>query len=344
MTHAVTQTNFTRAPFVLLRQIGSAITLGAAAVALTFATHANAQDKVFRSSDVHPEGYPTVEAVKYMGELLNERSNGRLGIQVFAGGQLGDEKATIEQARFGVVDMTRVSLGGFNNLIPETIVLSLPYAFRSVEHMRNVVDEPIGYEILSAFEPHGLIGLTFLDAGTRNFYNSQHPIKTLEDMKGLKIRVQPSDIFIDMVNAMGANAVAMSFNELYSGLQTGVIEGTEQSWPTYESTNHVEVAKYYSITEHLILPEALVMSKKVYDSLGAEDQQLVRQAAKDVVQRMRELWDAREKTSEVKVRSQGAEIFTVDKQPFMDAVAPVQAKYLVNAKLKDLFDRIQAVQ
>lgn len=344
MTQAVTYFSATRKAPGLLRQLGTVLTMGAAAAALTFSAQAEAQDKVFRSADVHPKGYPTVEAVEHMGELLEERSDGRLGIEVFASGQLGNEKETIEQARFGVIDMNRISLGGFNNLIPQTIVLSLPYVFRSVDHMRKTVDGQIGDEILAAFEPHGLIGLAFLDAGTRNFYNSVQPIKSLEDMEGLKIRVQPSDIFIDMVNAMGANAVAMGFNELYSGLQTGVIEGTEQSWPTYESTNHVEVAKYYSITEHLILPEVLVMSKKVYDDLSSEDQELVRQSAKDIVSYMRELWDAREKTAEDKVRSQGAQIFTVDKQPFMDAVASVQSKYLDNPELKDLFDRIQAVE
>ncbi len=327
-----------------IRRFRSAVTVTAAAVALGLGSQAMAQSKTFRSADVHPDGYPTVEAVKYMSELLEERTDGRLKIQVFASGQLGNEKETIEQARFGIIDMNRISLGGFNNLIPETIVLSLPYVFRSVDHMRKVVDGEIGDEILQAFDAHGLVGLAYLDAGTRNFYNSKRPIKTLDDIKGLKIRVQPSDIFIDMVNALGANAVAMGFNELYSGLQTGVIDGTEQSWPTYESTNHVEVAKFYSITEHLILPEALVMSKKVFDDLSPEDQQIVRQSAKDIVVRMREMWDAREKTSEEKVRAEGAQIFTVDKQPFMDAMAPVHAKYLKDPKLKDLFDRIQAVQ
>lgn len=333
-----------RTPSGLLRQITAALTVTAAATALVLGAEASAQEKVFRSADVQPEGFPTVQAVEYMGELLEERSNGRLSIDVFASGQLGNEKETIEQARFGIIDMNRISLGGFNNLIPETVVLSLPYVFRSVEHMRNTVDGPIGDEILAAFEPHGLIGLAFLDAGTRNFYNSQRPIESLEDMEGLKIRVQPSDIFIDMVNEMGANAVAMGFGELYSGLQTGVIDGTEQSWPTYEAANHVDVAEYYSITEHLILPEALVMSKTVYDALSPEDQQLVRQTAKDIVPRMRELWDAREKIAEETVRSQGAQVFTVDKRPFMDAMVPVQLKYLDSPELKDLFDRIQAVE
>lgn len=331
-------------PPALLRKLGTALTTSVAAVALTLSAQAGAQERVFRSADVQPEGFPTVEAVKYMGELLEERSDGRLGVDVFASGQLGNEKETIEQARFGIIDMNRISLGGFNNLIPETVVLSLPYVFRSVDHMRKTVDGQIGDEILAAFEPHGLIGLAFLDAGTRNFYNSERPIESLEDMQGLKIRVQPSDIFIDMVNAMGANAVAMGFSELYSGLQTGVIDGTEQSWPTYEAANHVEVAEYYSITEHLILPEALVMSKTVYDGLSPEDQQLVRQTAKDIVPYMRELWDAREMSAEETVRSQGAQVFTVDKQPFMDAMTPVQAKYLDNPELEDLFDRIQSVE
>tara|TARA_R110001606_G_scaffold196716_3_gene344262 strand:- start:510 stop:1544 length:1035 start_codon:yes stop_codon:yes gene_type:complete len=344
MIPAVTYLSPSNKSPVFLRQLGIALSASIAAVALSLSTQANAQERVFRSADVQPEGFPTVEAVEYMGELLEERSDGRLSVDVFASGQLGNEKETIEQARFGIIDMNRISLGGFNNLIPETVVLSLPYVFRSVEHMRNTVDGPIGDEILSAFEPHGLVGLAFLDAGTRNFYNSVRPIESLEDMEGLKIRVQPSDIFIDMVNEMGANAVAMGFGELYSGLQTGVIDGTEQSWPTYEAANHVDVAEYYSITEHLILPEALVMSKTVFDGLSPEDQQLVRQAAKDIVPYMRELWDEREKSAEETVRSQGAQVFTVDKQPFIDAMVPVQKKYLDSPELKDLFERIQAVE
>ncbi|MCQ9617697.1 TRAP transporter substrate-binding protein [Paenalcaligenes niemegkensis] len=309
-------------------------------VAGSFAVNA----KTLRSADVHPNTYPTVMAVEFMSDRLKELTDGELDIKVFASGQLGNEKATIEQTRFGVIDMNRITLGEVNNLVEETLVLSLPYTFRSVEHMRNVVDGPIGKEMLEALEPHGLIGLTFFDAGTRNIYNSKREVHNLEDLKGLKIRVQPSDIFLDMVNALGANAVPMGFNEMYSGLQTGVIDGTEQSWPTYESTNHVEVAKYYSLTEHLMLPETLVISKRTFDKLSDSQKEAVFQAADEAKFKMRELWDEREKESERIVREKGAVVTVVDKAPFIAAVAPVQEKALKNERLKAIFDRIQAVE
>lgn len=302
------------------------------------------QAKTLRSADVHPNNYPTVESVNYMSDRLKEMTNGELDIKVFASGQLGNEKATIEQTRFGVLDMNRITLGEINNLVEDTVVLSLPYVFRSKEHMRKVVDSEIGAEMLASLEPHGLIGLAFFDAGSRNIYNSKHEVKTPDDLAGLKIRVQPSDIFLDMINTLGANAVPMGFNEMYSGLQTGVIDGTEQSWPTYESTNHVEVAKYYSLTEHLMLPEALVMSKQTYDKLTEEQKKAVHIAAQDAKYKMRDLWDARELESERIVREKGAVITEVDKQLFMDKVAPVQEKYLKNERLKAIFDRIQAVE
>ncbi|MEZ2720046.1 TRAP transporter substrate-binding protein [Paenalcaligenes hominis] len=323
-----------------VRQVCGALVIAAGLAVTQGAVNA----KTLRSADVHPNNYPTVESVNYMSERLKEMTNGDLDIKVFGSGQLGNEKATLEQTRFGVLDMNRITLGEINNLVEDTIVLSLPYVFRSKEHMRKVVDSEIGAEMLASLEPHGLIGLAFFDAGSRNIYNSKHEVKTPNDLAGLKIRVQPSDIFLDMINTLGANAVPMGFNEMYSGLQTGVIDGTEQSWPTYESTNHVEVAKYYSLTEHLMLPEALVMSKITYDKLTEEQKKAVHLAAQDAKYKMRDLWDAREKESERIVREKGAIIAEVDKQLFMDKVAPVQEKYLKNERLKTLFDRIQAVE
>lgn len=312
------------------------------ALASLSSTAAFAQTITFRSADIHPDGYPTVEAVKYMGQLLEERSTGRLKIQVFPSSQLGQEKDTIEQTRFGVIDMDRINMAPFNNLIPETFVPALPFIFKSVDQMRKVMDGPIGDEILAAFTPHGLVALAFYDSGARSFYNSRHAINSPADMKGMKIRVQQSDLFIDLVNALGANATPMPAGEVYSGLQTGVVDGAENNWPSYESFRHNEVAKYYSKTEHSMSPEVLVMSKRSFDKLSPTDQQLVRQAAKDSVKKMRELWEAREKTAEDKVRATGSIVNDVDKQAFIDAMKPVYDKYVKDEKLKDLVARIQA--
>ena len=304
-----------------------------------------AADIVLRSSDTHPDGYPTVEAVKYLGELVKERSNGRIEIEVFHSAQLGQEKDTIEQTQFGVIDMNRVSLGPFNNIIEETQVPSLPYIFRSVDHMHKVMDGEIGQEILDAFSDHDLVGLVFYDAGSRSFYNRQKPVESMADLSGMKFRVMQSDLFVDMVNALGANATPMPYGEVYSSIQTGVIDGAENNWPSFESAGHYEVACYFTLDEHRIVPEVLVMSKKSWDKLSAEDQELIRQAAKDSVPHMRKLWAEREAASEAKIREAGVQIVSdIDKTPFIEAMKPVYEKYVTSDKLKDLVARIQATE
>ncbi|TPJ34150.1 TRAP transporter substrate-binding protein [Mesorhizobium sp. B2-8-3] len=301
-------------------------------------------ETVLRSSDTHPDGYPTVEAVKYMGELIKQRTNGRYSIEVYHSAQLGEEKDTIEQTQAGVIDLDRVSMGPFNGIVPETAVPSLPYIFRSVEHMRHVMDGPIGDEILKAFEAHDLVGLAFYDSGARSFYNTKKDVTSMADMKGMKFRVIQSDVFVDMVNALGANATPMAYGEVYSALQTGVIDGAENNWPSFESAKHYEVAKHYTLDQHQIVPEVLVMSKASWDKLAPEDQAIVRQAAKDSVVKMRELWDAQEKKSRDIVEKAGVKVSEIDKQPLIDAMKPVYDKYLSTPELKDLAARIQATK
>lgn len=299
---------------------------------------------VLRSSDTHPDGYPTVEAVKYLGELLKERTAGRYSIEVFHSAQLGEEKDTIEQVRSGVIDMNRVSMGPFNGLIPETTVPSLPYIFRSVDHMHKVLDGDVGTDILAAFEPHGLVALAFYDGGARSFYNSKKPIASVKDLSGMKFRVMQSDIFVDMINALGANATPMPYGEVYSAIETGVIDGAENNFPSYDTAKHAEVAKYYALDEHLMVPEVLVISKVSWDKLSPEDQTILRQTAKESVVKQRELWEAKEKESRAKVEAAGSTVSAPDKQPFIDAMGPVYEKHVTDPKLKDLVERIRAVQ
>jgi tripartite ATP-independent transporter DctP family solute receptor len=315
-----------------------------ASVALTGVAFAECE-VTLKSSDTHPDGYPTVEAVKVMGEKLKAATNGRICIEVFHSAQLGEEKDTIEQTKFGVIDLNRVSMGPFNNIIEETKVVSLPYIFRSTDHAHRVMDGPVGEEILAAFEPHGFVGLAYYDGGSRSFYNSQKPITSIDDMKGMKVRVMQSDVFVDMMTALGANATPLPYGEVYSSIQTGVIDGAENNWPSFESSGHFEVAKYYTLDQHLIVPEVLVMSKASFDKLSPEDQAAVRQAAKDSVAANRELWAAREKESEAKVRAAGVEIIdNIDKTPFIEAMVPVYEKHANTPKLKELVERIQATE
>lgn len=319
--------------------------LMAGVLILSLAGQASAQGKIaLKSADTHPADYPTVQAVTAMAKMLEEESKGRITLKIFPGRQLGEEKDTIEQTIAGAIDINRVNMAPLNSVAPPTAIPGLPFIFRSVEHMHKVMDGPIGDQILDSLEPYGLIGLCFYDSGARSFYNSKKPIKTPEDMKGMKIRVQNSDLFVSMVAALGANATPMEFGQVYEALSTGVIDGAENNWPSYESTRHFEVAKYYSLDEHSMSPEVLVVSKVTWNKLSKEDQALLRKVAKASVPVMRKLWVENEQKSRKTVEAAGCQINTVDKKPFIDAMAPLYDKFANTPQLKELVKKIQAVQ
>lgn len=299
---------------------------------------------VLKSSDTHPDGYPTVEGVKYFGELVKARTGGRYAVEVYHSAQLGEEKDTIEQVRSGVIELNRVSMAPFNGTVKESIVPALPYIFRSEDHMHKVMDGAVGEQIAKAFEDAGLVVLAFYDAGARSFYNSKKPIKTVDDMKGLKFRVIQSDIFVDMTNALGANATPMPYGEVYSSIETGVIDGAENNYPSYDTAKHVEVAKFYSLDEHTILPEVFVMNKAAFDKLTPEDQAIFKQAGKDSIAKQRELWAAKTAESKANVEKVGAQINEVDKQGFIDAMQPVYDKHITDPVLKKMVEDVKAVQ
>ncbi len=298
----------------------------------------------FRSSDIHPDDYPTVQAVRHMGEELNKLSGGKHSIKVFAKSALGGEKDTIEQTKLGALAMTRVNVAPMNNICPATMVPTMPFLFRSTEHMRKVLDGAIGEEILKDCEAQGFVGLAFYDSGARSIYTVKKPIKTLADAKGLKVRVQQSDLWVSLLEAMGANATPMPYGEVYTALKTGLVDAAENNYPSYESSRHFEVAKYYNKTEHSMAPEILLFSKKVWDGLSPEDQKNIRAAAKESVTYMRKLWDEREAKSLAIVKAGGAEILDVDKASFQAAMKPVYDKFLKDPKLQDMVKRINAVK
>jgi tripartite ATP-independent transporter DctP family solute receptor len=295
-----------------------------------------------RSADFHPDDYPTVKAVEHMGEILAELSGGRLGIRVYAGAQLGEERDTLEQTVFGAIDLNRFSLPVLNNVVPETIVLTLPFIFRSREHYDNVLQGPIGEEILAAMEPYGLIGLAYYDSGERSMYSPKRAIRHPDDLRGLRIRVQNSDVAVAMVEALGGNATPMEFGQVYEALRNGAIDGAENNWPSFSTTRHFEVARYYSLTEHSMIPEVLVMSKLSWNKLSPADRVLVRQAAKASVAHMRQLWDERVALARQRILAAGNEVVEgIDKQPFIDAVKPVYERFARDPALADLVRRIQ---
>jgi tripartite ATP-independent transporter DctP family solute receptor len=261
---------------------------------------------------------------------------------VFPNGALGNEKDTIEQLKIGGLEMMRINVAPLNNVVPETMVTALPFIFRSTDHMHTVLDGPIGDEILAAMESQGMVGLAFYDSGSRSMYTVNKPIKTLADLKGAKIRVQQSDLFVAMIQALGANPTPMPFGEVYTALKTGIVDAAENNYPSYESSRHFEAAKYYSLTEHAMAPEVLVFSKVAWDRLSKDDQALIRQAAKESVPYMRKLWEEREAKSRDVVTKAGSQIVEVaDKQQFIDAMKPVYDKFANTPKLQSLVQRIQ---
>ena len=313
--------------------------LTAAIAALAAAGWAQAAD--FRSADIHnSDDYPTVAAVKHMSQLLEKRSNGKLRIKVFNKGALGTEKETIDQVKIGALDFTRVNISPMNGICPKTQVPTMPFLFASIEHMRKSLDGPVGEEILKSCEEFGFVGLAFYDSGARSIY-AKKPVRTVADVKGMKVRVQQSDLWVSLVAAMGGNATPMPFGEVYTGLKTGLIDAAENNIPSYDSVKHYESAKYYSRTEHSMAPEMLLMSKIVWDKLPKAEQDMIRAAAKESVAFQRQKWDQQEAKSLAAVKAGGAEIIEVDKKSFQAVMGPVYDKFMTTPDLKRLVKTVQ---
>jgi tripartite ATP-independent transporter DctP family solute receptor len=301
---------------------------------------------VLKATDVHPPGYPTVEAVVRMGKKLEADTNGRVSIQMYPSMQLGGEKEMIEQAQVGALQIARISVGPMGPIVPELNVFNLPFMFRDNAHMEKVIDGPIGDELLKKLSEHptaGLIGLAWMNAGSRHVYNSRHPIKAVEDLKGLKIRMMGNPVFVDTMNSLGGNGIAMGYDQLVNALQTGVVDGAENNYPSYASGQHYRYAKYYSLTGHLMIPEILVFSKKSWAGLSKDDQELIRKLAKEAQQEERGLWYEMEKNSIAQMKEAGTVINEVaDRTPFQAAVKPVWDKY--GGQHAELIKRIQDVR
>src|ERR1700757_4603133 len=244
----------------------------------------------FRAADTQAEDYPTVQALNFMGKLIAERTGGRHQIKVFHSRQLGEEKETIEQTRAGAIDLNRTNVAPIGEFVPLANVLAMPFLFRSVDHLHAVLDSDIGQDILNSFEPHGFVGLTYYDSGARSIYDSVRPIKSVADMKNLKIRVQQSDLMVKMIGALGAQPIAMPYGQVLTGLATKLIDGAENNWPSFVTTGHFKHAGFYTLTEHTMSPQVLAMSSKAWASLSAEDQATFGAAAKEASRFMRERW------------------------------------------------------
>ena len=299
----------------------------------------------FRAADTQAEDYPTVQALRYMGALIAERTKGRHEIKVFHSRQLGEEKETIEQTRAGAIDLNRTNVALIGNFVPAMNVLAMPFLFRSIEHMQKVLDGPVGSEILGSFEPYGFVGLAFYDSGARSIYNGARPVKTIADLKGLRIRVQQSELMSQMMRALGAEPVELPYGQVLTGLANHLIDGAENNWPSFVTTNHYKHAGHYTLTQHTMSPEVLVISLKAWNSLSAEDQTIFKEAAQRSSRFMREKWRDLEEQSERKAQEAGVTIIRdIDRKPFEEAMAAIYAKAERDPAAAALIERIRKVE
>ena len=325
----------------------SLLTVCATAVAsMAFLPHAAlAQSSmVLKAADVHPAGYPNVVAVENMGKKLDAATKGRLKIQTFPGGVLGGEKEMIEQTQVGAINILRTSLGPIGTVVPEVNVFNMPFVFRSQDHMRAVIDGPIGDELLAKItaSPAKLVAIGWMDGGSRSLYTKK-PVRTPADLKGQKIRMMGNPLFVDTMNAMGGNGISMGYGEVFTALQTGVVDGAENNAPSFFTSNHFSTgAKYYTQTNHLIIPELLVISKVTWDKLSKDDQALMKKLGREAQMEQRALWDKSVEDYTAKLKTAGVEFINVDNKAFYDATATVRAKY--GSSYTDLMKRIEAVK
>ena len=320
----------------------SSIMLGAFAAASMTVGVANAED--WRGWNIHVEGYPNTVAMDKFAELLAEKTDGEISLQMFHGGTLGSQPDAIEQVRLGGLAIGNFNLGPIGPIAPEANVVSLPFIFKDVPHMFRVLEGEGGQMIADGMAAKGLIPLAWYDAGARSFYNGSKAIEAPDDVIGLKVRVMNNDLYSGMISELGGNPSPMAFAEVYQALRTGVVDGAENNWPSYESTGHFEVAGFYSLSQHLIIPECICINADVFNALSEEQQASVREAAAESAALQRELWAERELASRKTVEDAGVQINEIsDKAPFQAAMAPVYETYLAaNENLRPLVELIQA--
>ena len=317
--------------------------MSAAPLLARHAFAAGAATRVFTATDVHVKDYPTVAAVEWIGETLARETGGRLGLRLYHSGQLGRESDAIDMARFGAIDIARVYSGALNNAFPLTQALCLPYVFDSVPHLRRALDGEVGAQVLRGFEVRDLVGLAIYDSGARCFYNSQRALVAPADMRGLKFRVPASDIFIALLREFGANPTPLPFGEVFSALETRLIDGAENNMRSFRSSRHFEAAAYWSQSEHSYAPDVLLMSRRSFEALSAADQTLLRDTARASVGVMRERWDRSEAEARAAVAAAGVKIDPVDIEAFRNAAAPILASTLAQPQIAELHRRIRAL-
>ncbi|MBN2657544.1 MAG: TRAP transporter substrate-binding protein [Spirochaetales bacterium] len=298
---------------------------------------------VLRLAETHGSDYPTTRGDYEFARLVEERSGGRIRIIVYPDARLGEERAVIEQVQFGAIDFTRVSISPLAAFSENFNALQMPYLYRNADHMWNILNSPLGDDFLDSLSPAGFVGLSWFDSGARSFYNSLRPIRSVDDLKGMKIRVQESSLMVGLVEALGAVATPMPFGLVYSAIQTGVIDGAENNWPSYFSTEHYEVARYFTIDEHTRVPEITIASKLTMDRLSDEDRKIIVEAAKDSMAFQRRVWADYEKEAEAAIVARGNEIhYLQDNSSFRAAMQPLYDE--LSPELQKIVKEIREIQ
>jgi len=305
---------------------------------------AAAEARDFKATDTQPKDHPTVQAIVHMDRLVRDRTQGRHHIDVYPGGALGEQAATFEQTRLGAIDINRTNIAPLASFVGEVNVLGLPFLFRSADHLHKVLDGPIGDDILGRLEPHGFVGLAFYDSGARSVYTTKRPVRAVDDLKGLRIRLQQSDLMIEMFKILGAEPVLLPYTLAKIALVTDLIDAAENNWPSYVISDHYTVARYFTLTEHTMTPDVLVMSSKAWNSLSAEDQQVFRTAARESAKVMRTQWKMREEDSQRRAQEDGVAVITIDKEPLEAALTGLFEKVLVDSRSKLLVESIQKIR
>jgi len=301
------------------------------------------QGEVLKLAHGLDPSHPVHQAMVYMAERCNEISKGELRIEIYPSGQLGSEQQCVELLQIGSLAITKVSAAVMESFTEDFKVLGLPYVFRSKEHSFKVLDGEIGDELLLSTEPFWIRGLCFFDAGSRSFYTIDTPINHPDDLKGLKIRVMKSITAMEMVKAQGGSPTPISWGELYTALQSGVVDGAENNPPSFYTSHHYEVCKYYCLNEHTMVPDVLIIGQKAWEKLSEQERIWLQQAADEAVPIQRKLWAESEKESLEIVEEAGVTIIYPDKEPFSDKVDELLESYRENEKLYDLITRIRAV-
>jgi tripartite ATP-independent transporter DctP family solute receptor len=303
-----------------------------------------AEPRDFRAADTQSKDHPTARALVHMSGLVSDRTQGRHRMIVYPEGILGEQEDSFQQTRNGAIDINRTNMAPLASFVGKANILGLPFLFRSADHLRKVLESPIGDDVLQSLEPHGFVGLAFFESGARSVYTVRRPVRAIDDIKGLRIRLQQSDLMVEMFAALGAEPVILPYTRTKTALTTGLIDAAENNWPTYVATGHYSVAPYFALTEHTMTPEVLIMSMNAWRSLSPADQNIFRNAARDANIFLRGLWKDWEGSFRKQSQDLGVTVTQIDRKPLEAILRGLYPKFLTDSQSRQLVESIEKDQ